>query len=49
MFHCGIGQALASKYTIHEINTIVRILLLKEGNESDDKVFDEIFRDDDDI
>ena len=47
--HGGIGHALASKYTIHEINTIVRKWLLKQGDERDDKVFDEIFRDDDDI
>ena len=47
--HGGIGHALASKYTIHELNSIVRKWLLKEGTEEDDKVFDEIFRSDDDI
>ena len=47
--HGGIGHALASKYTIHEINTIVRKWLLNQGNANDDAVFDEIFRSDDDI
>ena len=47
--HGGIGHALASKYTIHELNAIVRKWLLKEGTEKDDEVFDEIFRSDDDI
>ena len=47
--HGGIGHALASKYTLHELNSIVRKWLLKEGTEEDDKVFDEIFRSDDDI
>ena len=47
--HGGVGHALASKYTIHELNSIVRKWLLKTGTEEDDKVFDEIFRSDDDI
>jgi hypothetical protein len=47
--HGGIGHSLASKYTIHELNSIVRKWLLKEGTEKDDEVFDEIFRSDDDI
>ena len=47
--HGGIGHALASKYTIHELNAIVRKWLLKEGSAQDDEVFDEIFRSDDDI
>ncbi len=47
--HGGIGHALASKYTIHELNTIVRKWLLNQGDTSDDAVFDEIFRSDDDI
>ena len=46
--HGGIGHALASKYTLHELNSIVR-KWLKDGTEEDDKVFDEIFRSDDDI
>ena len=41
--HGGISHSLASKYTIHELNTIVRKWLLKDGTEEDDKVFDEIF------
>jgi hypothetical protein len=47
--HGGIGHALASKYTIHQLNTIVRKWLLKQGTAQDDEVFDEIFRSDDDI
>lgn len=47
--HGGVGHALASKYTIHELNTIVRKWLLKEGDSRDDDVFDEIFRADDDV
>ena len=35
--HGGIGHALASKYTIHELNTIVRKWLLKEGDSRDDE------------
>ncbi len=47
--HGGFGHGLASKYTIHELNTIVKKWLLKDTNENDEKMFDEIFRADDDI
>ena len=47
--HGGIGHALASKYTIQEINTIVKDWLLNKKDEMTEKNFNELFRDDDDI
>ena len=47
--HGGLSHALAEKYSLHEINQIVKKWLLKQGNDRDEKVFDEIFRDDDDM
>ena len=47
--HGGLGHALSSKYTIHELNTLVRKWLLKETNDQEEQMFDEIFRSDDDI
>ena len=40
---------LAKKYTIAEINQVVSKWLLKQETEAEGKVFDEIFRDDDDM
>jgi hypothetical protein len=47
--HGGIGHALASKYTIQEMNTIVTDWLLNKKDEMTEKNFNELFRDDDDI
>ena len=47
--HGGLSHQLMSKYSIHEINQVVQKWLLKTGSEKEDKVFDEIFRDDDDM
>ncbi len=37
------------KYSIHEINQIVQKWLLKQETKQEDKIFNEIFRDDDDM
>jgi hypothetical protein len=47
--HGGMGHALSSKYTIHELNTLVRKWLLKETDPGEESAFDEVFRSDDDI
>ena len=47
--HGGLSQRLMSKYSIHEINNVVTKWLLKRASEAEDKQFDEIFRDDDDM
>ena len=47
--HGGFSHALANKCTIHEINTLVKKWLLNQADENEEELFDEIFRQDDDI
>jgi len=47
--HGGLSIDLASKYSIAEINNIVSKWMLKNTDKIEDKIFDEIFRDDDDM
>ena len=47
--HGGMSIDLAKKYSIAEINQIVSKWLLKQCNSQEEKMFDEIFRDDDDM
>jgi len=47
--HGGFGHAMASKFTIQEINENVKQWLLNNRDPGVEKFFDEIFRDDDDI
>ena len=47
--HGGLSQDLVNKYTIAEINTVISKWLSNQSNNAEEKVFDEIFRDDDDM
>jgi len=47
--HGGLSHALVSKYTIQEVNQIVQKWLLKTASSKEEDIFDEIFRQDDDI
>ena len=47
--HGGVSQALANKYTIAEVNDVVTKWMCKNNTDAEEKIFDEIFRDDDDM
>ena len=47
--HGGLSLDLVSKYTISEINDIVSKWMVKKSSEIEDDIFNEIFRDDDDM
>ena len=47
--HGGLSHELVSKYSLHEINEVVKKWLLKQETKQEEQVFDEIFRDDDDV
>jgi hypothetical protein len=47
--HGGLSLDLANKYTIPEINTVISKWLINQSNTAEEKIFDEIFRDDDDM
>ena len=47
--HGGLSIDLVNKYSITEINNIVSKWMVKNTDKTEDKIFDEIFRDDDDM
>ena len=47
--HGGLSLDLVKKYTIGEINQVVSKWMCKNNNETEEKIFDEIFRDDDEM
>jgi hypothetical protein len=47
--HGGLSIDLVKKYTIGEINDVVTKWMCKNNNPTEEKIFDEIFRDDDDM
>jgi hypothetical protein len=47
--HGGLSHELVSKYSLHEINEVVKKWLLKQETKQEEQMFDEIFRDDDDV
>ena len=47
--HGGLSIDLVNKYSISEINQIVSKWLVKQTNQTEDDMFDHIFRDDDDM
>ena len=47
--HGGLTRDLMKKYTIAEMNHVVSKWMKKESNDVEDNIFDEIFRDDDEM